>query len=409
MSASVPQWTSGRHGERSSERQPRVLQVVDSLAPAGAQRIVLDVAELMTKSKVSITVVSLVDAGQHSLRAQVEGVGAQVVVIPTGNEHGLIDLRRLVRVVTFMRRGHFDLVQTHLCYANTIGCVAARLAGIPVVATLHSTRRQHKWSKERLEALALRSSASMVVAVGRSVAEAHRGKVGDERMVVLPNGVRSAVPLSAEQRRALRVEVSGDTSRPLLLSAGRLAPEKGFKDVIRALLVVRRHHPNVMLAVAGSGDQHGELTELISALGLGQSVRLLGWRDDLPRLLSAADGFVSGSYWEGLPIAVLQAMAAGLPVVATGVGELPLLLGEDRGLLVRVSDVPGLAGAVSALLDNPAEARRRGKAAGQHVAAHYGEERWGRSLLALYQSLVPALAWDAHLGSQGPVAPPCAG
>ena len=389
--------------------QPRVLQVVDSLSLAGAQRVVLDLTSLLTERKVAVTVLSLVDSGEVSLLPKLERAGARVDVIATSSGHGLLDLRRFARVVSFVRRGQFDLVQTHLCYANTIGCAAARLSGVPAVATFHSTRSQHDGLKERLEGLAVRGCASVAVAVGRSVADAQRGRVRDERMVVLPNAVGSAAHLTTDERRALRAEVSGDHDRPLLLSAGRLAPEKGHRDVVRAIELVRRHHPSVMLAVAGSGDDHEELNQLIEALGLGSSVRLLGWREDLPRLMAAADGFVSGSHWEGLPIAVLQAMASGLPVVGTGVGEIPLLLGQGRGWVVGPGGVHDIAGALSAMLDDLPHARRRGDAARSHVMAHYGHDKWVRSLIALYQSLAPSVAWGAHLGSPRASAKPCAG
>ena len=398
-------------GGRSSGtpmRQPRVLQVVDSLSLAGAQRVVLDVTRLLTERKVAVTVLSLVDAGEGSLRPQVERAGARVVAIAASSGRGLLDVGRFARVVSFVRRGQFDLVQTHLCYANTIGCVAARLAGVPAVGTLHSTRPQHDGLKERLEGVALRSSASAVVAVGRSVADAQRGRVRDE-VVVLPNGVESAPSITSDERQALRAEICGDHGGPVLLSAGRLAPEKGHKDVVAALELVRRHHPDVMLAVAGSGDEQEELAELISALGLKSSVRLLGWREDLPQLLMAVDAFVSGSYWEGLPIAVLQAMAAGLPVVATSVGEVPLLLGQDRGWLVHAGDVPAIAGAIIAMLDDLPGALLRGEAARRHVAAHYGYDQWGRSLIGLYQSLATTVAWGASPGAQSLPPKPCAG
>lgn len=390
--------------------RPRVLQVVDSLDRGGAQKVVVELSGMLGRRGIDVTVLALTDDREHSVRRALEGAGARVVAIPAGSRRGLVDLRRLVRMALFVRRGRFDVVHTHLFYANVLGCLAARAGGAPAVATLHSAGRGprgHDGLKERLEGLVLRRCAARVVAVGESVAEAQPNKARKGRMVVLRNPVGAGARLGPRERRRLRDEMGGDEGT-MLVSVGRLAPEKGVADLVRAMALVRRSHPSAKLALAGTGAGLGELRELVTSLALEESVRLLGWRDDVPRLLAASDVYISGSYWEGLPMAILEAMAAGLPIVASGVGEVPLLL-EGRGVVVEAGDVDGLAEALTALLAEADRGQGRGAAARRFVTDHCSVEGWGGRVLGLYASVSPGVSWEGTPESFAPGVPPCAG
>lgn len=393
-------------------RRPRVLQVVDSLDRGGAQKLVVDLSRMLRRGGTDVTVLALADDGAHSVRPALEATGAVVVASPPAGRRGLLDLRRLVRMASFVRRGRFDVVHTHLFSANVLGCLAAWLSRVPAIATLHSTGRgprRYDGLKERLEGLVLRRCASRVVAVGQSVAETHRHKARKSRMVTLLNPVDHGIDLNDDERRDLRQLLGGDGKAVLLLSVGRLAPEKGATDLVRAVAVVRRTHPSMRLALAGAGEGHGRLRELVTSLGLEGSVRLLGWRDDVPQLLAASDVYVSASRWEGLPMAILEAMAAGLPVVATGVGEVPLLLAGQRGIVVPPNDIGGLADALDRLLADPERGRRLGDEARRYVTDHCSVDGWGSRLLGLYGAVNPRVAWFGQDGVRAEAGPPCAG
>jgi glycosyltransferase involved in cell wall biosynthesis len=368
---------------------------------------------LLRNRGIEVTVLSLAEQPERSVGPDVEKAGARVVCIPATITHGLIDGRRFLRVASFIRQGGFDLVQTHLFYANTIGCAAARLCGIPAIATLHDTGRAPRRGtgvKERLEGLVLRRTAASVAAVGEAVAAAHMTKARPGAMVVLPNPVSATASLTPDERRALRREICGDAARPLLISVGRLSVQKGHHVLINAFAVVKHSHPTAVLALAGIGGLHADLCRLVAGLGLEGSVHFLGWRDDVSRLLAAADVYVSASLWEGAPLVILEAAAAGLPVVATDTGETSLVLGDGRGLLVPPDDVTAMADTLGGVLEDLEGARQRfGDAARLFVTEHHDVDGWGGRVLALYGSVAPAVAkWNRFLGSD-PVAPPCAG
>jgi glycosyltransferase involved in cell wall biosynthesis len=161
-------------------------------------------------------------------------------------------------------------------------------------------------------------------------------------------------------------------------------PQKGYPDLLEAFAVIRRRFSSAVLLIAGDGPQGAELEARRASLGLEDSVHLLGARDDVPELLAAADVFVTASRWEGLPVAVLEAMAAGLPVVATAVGDVPNVLAEGAGVTVPPRDPAALAAAVCALLETPEERARVAAAAIARVRSRYSAARWAERLLELY-------------------------
>ncbi|MDQ4099727.1 MAG: glycosyltransferase [Chloroflexota bacterium] len=369
-------------------------------------------ARLLRHHGVDVTVLSLTEQRTESVGPALQQAGVRVVCMPPSSAHGLLDARRFLRVLSFVRRDRFDLVHSHLFYANSIGCLAARLCGTPAIATLHDTGQDPRGLtrvKERIEGLLLRRAASAVAAVGEAVARAHVAKARPGRMVVLPNPVSGTVHLTEEQRRVLREQLTGDPARPLLVSASRLSAQKGHADLVHAFAAVRRNHPTAVLVLAGHGPLHADLQRLVTELGLDASVSLVGWRDDVPQLLAAADAYLSASLWEGSPLVILEAMGAGLPVVATAVGDVPSLLSDGRGLLVAAGDVAGLARAMSTVLTDAEMAARMAAAARRYVFDVHDAERWRKKVTALYAAVQPSVAWDRGPSPEKARPGPCAG
>jgi glycosyltransferase involved in cell wall biosynthesis len=172
-----------------------------------------------------------------------------------------------------------------------------------------------------------------------------------------------------------------------LLAVGRLSEQKGFADLLEAFAIVHNTHPEAFLAIAGAGELQGELTARLQQLGLTGHASLLGGRSDVPQLLRASDVFVSSSLWEGLPVAVLEAMSAGLPIVATRVGEVPLTVVEGTGLLAPPAQPQQLAAALQTMLTDAAKREALGRAALEHVERHHSPATWFDQHLALYQSV----------------------
>ncbi len=356
----------------------RVVQVVDSLSTGGAEKLLLTYVQQADARGIPTTVLGLREKPGSVLPRQLANAGARVEYVPG---KGLADMRRALWLARWLRAEHVDLLHTHLEYATILGAMAGALAGVPLVVSLHNTK-QDRW--HAVEDLVLRYRARRVIAVGKTVAEAYMPKLGGRQVDLLLNPVETCAPISPGEREALRRELAGDLQRPVLISVGRLSPQKGYGDLLRAMEFLRAKHPEAFLVIAGTGRLREELEAQIRECGLGGNVRLLGLREDVSRLLAAADVYVSASLWEGLPVSVLEAMAAGLPIAATAVGDVAEILKDGRGIPVPVRAPQQLADAVAGLLENSARARAMGAAAREYVEAHHRAEAWFDQLLKLY-------------------------
>jgi glycosyltransferase involved in cell wall biosynthesis len=206
------------------------------------------------------------------------------------------------------------------------------------------------------------------------------------RVEAIPNGVNTA---KFQRRKNIDpVKLKGDLiggNFPLVVSIARLFPQKGHGDLITAAGIVTSALPGVRFAFVGDGPSRPELVSAIEARGLNGTVLLLGTRNDIPDILAAADVFALSSLQEGLPVAVLEAAAAGCPVVATSVGGVPEIIEDGTtGLLVPPGDPQAMADAILAMLTEPQRARQLATAAKKLVEREYSTEAWSKKWEALY-------------------------
>jgi glycosyltransferase involved in cell wall biosynthesis len=206
---------------------------------------------------------------------------------------------------------------------------------------------------------------------------------------VIENGISLAPYQAARANRSRMREVLGvTTEEKLLIAVGRLVPVKNHRLLLEAFAAARAKLPALRLAIIGSGALEAELKSFAEGLGLGNDVRFLGYRDDIPDCLAASDVFVNSSTTEGLPISLLEAMAAGLPVIATSVGGVPQVLGPSQaGVLVPSGDGVAMAAAMVALSTNSALLGRLSRSA-TAAAEAYSLERCAERHAALYESLL---------------------
>jgi glycosyltransferase involved in cell wall biosynthesis len=364
----------------------RVAQIIDGLRPAGgAERLQRSFAEAVRGQDIELTVVTL---HQDDIEAEreLEALGAKVVNFTARR---FASARRALALQRFLKEERFDVLHAHLVRSTILGSLAARTVGMPMVATIHNTQRSNRLPRalDRAEAFALRHLTDRVIAVGWETARVHGGRLGGRAIEVIPNAVPLCEPLCPAERRKLRCELGVAGSTPLLVTVGRLHPQKAFPDLLRALVLLRDRGVEFQLRIAGAGRLEAELRREIKQLGLDGQVALLGLRRDVPRLLGASDVYVSSSSWEGLPVATLEAMAAGLPVVATAVGDVPQLVTADTGELVAPGDPDGLASSILRLIEDPGLRARQGAAARRRVAEHFGSDAWAHRILDLYREL----------------------
>ncbi len=308
----------------------------------------------------------------------------------------LQDLRALVGLTRLMRAWRPAIVHTHTAKAGVLGRMAAKAAGVPtVVHTYHGHVLRGYFSPAKttlfrwLEARLARA-ADALVAVSESVKAdlVALGIAPAEKIRVIPLGLELA-PFKGElPRGVLRRAAAIAEDAPLIGMVGRLVPIKDVPTFLRAACLVRAARPEARFVLVGDGEERPALERLARELGMDGTVRFFGWRHDLTSVYGDLDLVVNSSRNEGTPVALIEALAATRPVVATRVGGTPDLLGDgERGRLVPAGDPEALARAVLETLGEAEASRRRAQAGRDHVLARHGAERLVRDVDALYREL----------------------
>jgi glycosyltransferase involved in cell wall biosynthesis len=282
------------------------------------------------------------------------------------------------------------------------GVRAARAAGVPVVVRTEHLPQVITDSEERDEYRSLIPRVDRFVCVSEDARPGFlRAGVPPAKLVVVRNGIRHREPRRG--RAAVRSGLGLGARDRVVLTVGRLAEQKGHRSLCRAVPAILERVPNARFLWAGDGPLEGELRALACRLGVDETVRFLGRRDDVPDLLGAADLFVLPSLFEGLPLAVLEAMAAGLPVVATRAGGTAEVVDDGvTGHLVPAGDVAALADAVADLLRHPARARAWGRAGRARFEREFHAGRMARETAEVYRGLLDAARTErAAVGAAG--------
>lgn len=368
----------------SAEGMP-ILYLVDGLRVGGAEKLIVTFAEELRHHPDKLTIVTL-QRIVPAMQTAVESTGARVIPL---HSKKLVSPLRFQKLWQLVRRERFAVIHTHLTAANILGGFVGWLTGTPVVTTLHNTRlfSQDHFYHGRLENWVLTHLADRVIGVGWQVAETHRARLGLDHVIALPNAVALPSPLTAVARAQVRAALVDDPDAVILIAIGRLRPQKGFLDLLAAFAQVNQACPQTRLLIAGQGPQADELAAAITALGLEGRVHLLGLRHDIPDLLAASDIYVSAAHWEGLPVSMLEAMAAGRPCVVTAVGDVPQVIDETMGIVLPPHQPERLAQALKGLVESPERWSVLGQAARQEVAASYSADVWTEKQLALYREL----------------------
>lgn len=355
---------------RPAEPSPvRVAMVINSLQRGGAETQFLRVAAAFRAAGFEVRIYLLLPDDDFGAAA-----GSPVQLLAP--RPGVATLRNAVAALRAQRP---HVVVNFLYQASIVGRLAARAAGVRLVV-----------SSVRNERLETRARGALFRATSvfdtRTVANSHTAArvltaehtVQRSKLQVITNGVDLSV-FDRPANPTLRSELGLDAETVLFLGMGRLVPQKDWATLVRA--VARYEGPPAHWAIAGEGQDRAALHALIAELGVAGRVTLLGLRTDAPDLLNACDALVLSSTYEGLPNVVLEAMAAGRPVVATRVGGCAELLGAGFGTLVAPGSPAELAVAMAALAaQDPAQRRATGTAAREHVRQNYAlpvaDARW---------------------------------
>lgn len=365
--------TSNSGATAAMPRPVRVCHVSLTLKTGGLERLLADIARHHDASTCIPEFLAVTEVGRFA--EIIRDAGCTVHTLKPAGRWG-----RVRQMAKLFRDGHFDVVHTHNTHPHINGSIAARLAGVPVVVnTRHGQRAGHGW-KSRTQFRWASHLVNKIIAVSDDAAQ----------LCVTSDGV--------SQRKVLRIwngidvddfKFSGPVQAPIAISVARLSAEKDFPSLLQAIHIAVSQVPDLKLKLVGDGPERGKLERLAHELDLSKHVEFLGDRNDVPKLLAQAGFFVTASLTEGISLTLLEAMAVGLPVIATSVGGNSEIVEDPRtGRLVPPANPQALAAAIVAMCQQPETWQALGQAGRARVEEHFEVRRMVADYERLYRDLL---------------------
>ncbi len=366
--------------------RPRILHLIDSGGPGGAETVCLNLITGLDPAGWDHHVVVPVRDWLHAALAD-RGIPSTVI----GSE-GSFDFRYLAEIVRLIRERRIDLVQTHLFTTAVYASVAGRISGVPVVSTIHGIVDTGPPNRKRdFKFRLLDSERNRIVLVSSLLKEsiATQGHLRDEITRVVPNGIDVSEFRPAPDT-SFRRELGIPSDGVLIGALGNVRVPKDYANLLEAAAILKSLSPAYRIVIIGDTDGmpelYRQLVEKHAELGLGDVVRFAGFRSDTPRLLNNLDIFVMSSEKEGLPLAMLQAMATGVPVVATRCGGPQEVIVEgENGLLVDTHAPADLANALHTLAADPFMADKFRAAGRRTIEERFTIDRMIEGYTSIYQ------------------------
>jgi glycosyltransferase involved in cell wall biosynthesis len=376
----------------------RVLHVIESTT-AGVRRYVTYLLQHQSphwRMEVACPTVRQASYGDIAFVEEIKQLGVPVHAVPMQRGIGLTDALALRELWSVIRRGHYDLIHTHSSKAGFLGRLTARLSGVPVVHTPNGLYYlgQHgvkRWFYRTLEHLAGFLTTEMIaVSEGECAVIARDRLIKPDRLCVIENGVdaaqiRQQADSAAGQQLREALQLNGQ--RPVIGAAGRLVPQKDPLTFVRAAARLKEAIPAARFIWCGDGELRAETERLAAQARVPLIVP--GHQENSAAIMRAYDLFILPSVYEGLPFALLEAMALGVPIVATDIGGVRDVLGhEAAGWLTPPQDAEALAAQITSAWRQPEEALRRAQTAQQLVATRFSVEHMVQRHLALYKQIL---------------------
>ena len=361
----------------------------------GGAVVVLALTKCLLEAGHQVTVLCLSDEVSRRFAA----AGAKVVTFRHWRReiNPLRDLLAYLEIYHFIKREQFDIVHTHTSKGGILGRLAARSAGTAVVIhTVHGfaftelTRPVEQIFYLQVEKMAAHF-CDMLISVNNEdrLLAIEAGIVAADKIVTILNGIDLSQFYPIQEVAALRHERGFSRNGFLVGTVGRLASQKGYEYLLRAIPDVLRYHPETYFVFAGEGPLRAEFQALADHTGIADHCRFLGFRQDIPQLLSCFDMFVMPSLKEGLSITLLEAMATGKAIVATDIrGNREVITHCINGIICRPMSSESLAEGIIQLIGNPALAQELGKQAHCDVIQRYDQRFMLEQTMNLYRQLL---------------------
>lgn len=373
--------------------KPKILWMIDSLGHGGAERLTLAILERFDRERFDLRVCALQERGGNPVAKDLQNAGIPVDLL------GIPTLRHpanLFKITTYLRRHKPQLIHAQLEFSIILGSLAARLMGIPCVATLHTLdnpqEQRARW-RYRITLAALKHLCNRSIGVSK-ITRLHYlrdGKIPDEKIITLYNGIDLSIykDTSTEERIAKRKEFGLAPDSVVAVTVAVLREPKGIQFMLQAMAQLRETHPNLQYLIVGDGEHGPALKEMARNLGLTTQVIFAGQRKDIHEILPACDFFVLPTLTEALPTVLMEAMAAQKAVIASNVGGVPEMIEDGvNGRLLPPGDVSALAHACAQLAENSALRKAWGTAGQAICQKKFNIQAQITALEALYHSLI---------------------
>lgn len=366
----------------------RVLYLSAPTALAGAERVILNYLGHYDPSQFEIIVASYLNPLRFSnpYTEAVEATRFSFEKITIGPTPYVKQIRETIKII---KSYSIDIIHTHGYRSDVAGLIAAKLTGTPIVSTVHG------WTSvslklrayQMLDRFCLKRFDRIVCVSNLLHQEFSKLGINSERLVYLPNAV-SLPEKTSRQRDTARQQLVLESGEKVVVAVGRLSPEKGLDILLTAFARQFSSDRGVRLILVGDGPERAALESLALGLGIAEQVVFAGFISDVAGYYAAADLFVMSSHTEGFPMALLEAMAWELPVLATAVGGIPDIVQDGvNGCLVPPGSVEPLAAAMANLLGNRGLAESMGQAARQTIAERFAADQWARALENVYSGV----------------------
>lgn len=388
-----------------AEAPIRIVRVLSRLNIGGPSfHVILLTAGLNGEGFRSTLIIGREGPREGNLLAYARARGVEPLVLESLRRdlRPLEDGRAFFQLLRLFRRLRPQIVHTHASKAGALGRLAARLAGVPIIVHTFHGHTFHSYFHPLLSRLfrtlerGLARWTTRIIAISPTLKEELiRYRIAPaEKIVVIPLGLElDRFAESDRFRGELRRQLGLAEAIPLICSVGRLVPVKNHALLFQAFARVLQHRPDAHLLLVGDGELRPQLEVASRHPPLRGHVSFLGWREDLERVYADADLVVNNSLNEGTPVAVIEAMAAARPVIATAVGGTPDLIRDgETGWLVPSKDPEALAGRILYVLDHPEEAARVARAAQAFALARFQADQLIRRMRELYLTLLASRA-----------------
>ena len=363
----------------------RVIQVISNLNVGGTETQLVSLAEHIDRQRYEMLVCCI---GSGVLVANLKRIGVEVFVL--NKKPGELGILPSYRMYKLFQKYRPQIVHCQGFAAGRRGHMLAKLAGVPVV--IKSYHGLNLWKKGTLlwmDRLLSRSTDKyVVVSNARRVLLTERERIPDHKTMVIHNGIdyeRFDLNLSHSDRQKKRAKMGLNPSKFCVGTVGSLTEVKNQKLFLETAKLVRVRYANVQFVIVGDGPQKGYLETYCKELGIGNDVHFLGLRQDIPEILQILDVFIMSSLREDLSMAILEAMTARLPVIATRVGgNSELVIQGQTGFLVGSGDSRAMASRIIELLNDKNRKIKMGDSGRQHIVEHFSSEANARKFESLY-------------------------